>query len=167
MSNDSTNNHWVDAPLGDLIDHILSVYHAPLREELQRLETLVRGVDQRNPSAGAQRRSGLAPTFRALRLALEQHMGKEEQILFPMIRQGMGAHATGPIAVMESEHTSATVGVRRLRSMTSSQEFLANTDPARCALHEGFEALDEALERHIGLENDNLFPRALAGGAPI
>ena len=86
--------------LGDLIDHILEAYHGPLREELQRLESLVREVDQRDPSAGAQRRSGLAPTFRALRLELEQHMVKEEQILFPMIRQGMGAHATGPIAAI-------------------------------------------------------------------
>jgi len=167
MSQDSTDSVWAQAPLGDLIDHILSVYHAPLREELQRLELLVRDVDQQDPSAGAQRRSGLAPTFRALRLELEQHMAKEEQILFPIIRQGLGARAAGPIAAMESQHTSATVGVKRLRSMTSSEEFLADTDPARRALHEGFEALEESLERHIGLENDNLFPRALAGEARI
>ena len=34
-------------------------------------------------------------------------MMKEEQILFPMIKQGMGSQAMGPISVMESEHDEA------------------------------------------------------------
>ena len=34
-------------------------------------------------------------------------MMKEEQILFPMIKQGMGSQAMGPISVMESEHDDA------------------------------------------------------------
>lgn len=34
-------------------------------------------------------------------------MMKEEQILFPMIKQGMGTQAGGPISVMESEHDEA------------------------------------------------------------
>ncbi len=34
-------------------------------------------------------------------------MMKEEQILFPLIKQGMGQQAAGPISVMEHEHDEA------------------------------------------------------------
>ena len=35
---------WDQAPIDDLIEHILAAYHAPLREELPRLEAMARKV---------------------------------------------------------------------------------------------------------------------------
>lgn len=50
---------------------------------------------------------GLTKYLTMLHQELSSHMMKEEQILFPMIKQGMGAQAGGPISVMESEHDEA------------------------------------------------------------
>ena len=37
-------DRWDQAPLSDLIDHILAAYHEPLAEELPRLEAMARKV---------------------------------------------------------------------------------------------------------------------------
>ena len=64
----------------------------------------------------------LVATYQALKAELEQHMAKVEQILFPMIRQGRGAIAGGPIQVMEAEHESAGAALARLRSLTNDYQ---------------------------------------------
>ncbi len=90
-------------------------------------------------------------------------MAKEEQILFPMIRRGHGAMAAGPISVMEHEHDSAGNALRRLRKLTGEFSVPADACNTWRALWHGLSALEQALHEHIHLENNILFPRALAG----
>ena len=59
------------------------------------------------------------PCDQAIKHGLESHMMKEEQILFPMIRQGQGSRTAGPVAVMEHEHESAGGALERLRELTN------------------------------------------------
>ena len=44
-TSDNPQHRWDQAPLGDLIDHILATYHRPLDEELPRLEAMARKVN--------------------------------------------------------------------------------------------------------------------------
>jgi len=92
---------------------------------------------------------------------------KEEQILFPMIREGRGTEALGPITVMEHEHASAGSALLHLRALTNDY----TVPPGACntwrALWHGLAALEESLHEHIHLENNILFPRALAGTPPV
>ena len=71
----------------------------------------------------------------------------------------MGAR---PIAVMEHEHESAGRALRRLRELTGN--FTA--PPEACntwrALWTGLDEMEASLHQHIHLENNILFPRALA-----
>jgi regulator of cell morphogenesis and NO signaling len=154
---------WDQAPLGELIDHIIVTYHRPLQEELPRLEAMARKVLHVHGEKDPERFSELVNVLVALKEELEQHMMKEEQILFPMIKQGQGAMAGGPISVMEHEHDSAGAALRRLSELTDAYTAPAKACNTWRALWAGLAALQEDLHQHINLENNILFPRALAG----
>ena len=157
----SSEERWDQAPLGVLIDHILEVYHRPLDEELPRLETMARKVHQVHGDKDPERLTALLNTYVALKAELEQHMLKEEQILFPMIKQGQGAMAAGPVSVMQHEHDVAGTALRRLRELTNGYTVPEEACNTWRALWHGLAALEDALHRHIHLENNILFPRAL------
>jgi regulator of cell morphogenesis and NO signaling len=159
---DDTN--WSSVDLNVLIDHILTAYHKPLHAELPRLDAMTQKVAAVHHEKDA-RLTELCSVYTALKAELDAHMMKEEQILFPMIRQGQGASAAGPISVMEHEHDSAGTALRRLREL--SDDFQPPKEACntwRAMLH-GLEELERELHQHIHLENNILFPRALGHGA--
>jgi regulator of cell morphogenesis and NO signaling len=105
---------------------------------------------------------GILDTLLALKAELESHMSKEEQILFPMIRQGQGARTAAPVSVMEHEHESAGAALQRLRELTGGYEVPEGACNTWRALWFGLAELETSLHQHIHLENNILFPRALA-----
>jgi len=161
-SSGAPEHSWEQAPLDDLIEHILSAFHRPLNEELPRLESMARKVVDVHGDKDPERLSELLSVYLGLKSELDQHMLKEEQILFPMIREGHGAMAVGPVSVMKHEHDSAGEALRRLRELTDDYQVPAQACNTWRALWHGLEALEESLHEHIHLENNILFPRALA-----
>ena len=86
-----------------LVDYIVERYHVPLREDIPRLRDLAVRVEKRHagkPDCPA----GLALHLQGMQQAIEIHLAKEEQILFPMIRAGRGHLAQMPVQVMMQEH---------------------------------------------------------------
>jgi len=157
----SASHRWDDEPLDDLIQHILTDYHRPLDEELPRLEVMARKVLSVHRDKAEEMLTQLVDTYVGLKLELEQHMQKEEQILFPMIRNGQGAMADGPISVMNSEHDAAGAALARLRELTDGYNVPEGACTTWTALWHGLAALEDSLHQHIHLENNILFPRAL------
>ncbi len=153
---------WDLAPLGDLATHILAAYHQPLHEELPQLEAMARKVADVHRDKAPDMLSQLLTVFLSLKAELEAHMAKEEQILFPMIQRGQGSMAEGPISVMEREHEEVATALRRLRSLTDDYTVPAEACNTWRALWHRLAALEESLHLHIHLENNVLFPRALA-----
>jgi regulator of cell morphogenesis and NO signaling len=160
-SSTTPEERWDQATLDELIDHILVTYHEPLFEELPRLETMAGKVLEVHGDKDPDTLSELNSLCVDLRAELKNHMTKEEQILFPMIRSGQGAMASGPVAVMLQEHDSAANALRRFRKLTNDYEVPAEACNTWRALWHGLAALEEALHQHIHLENNILFPRAL------
>lgn len=154
---------WAVAPIEDLIQHILTTYHEPLKQELPRIEEMARKVHRVHGDKDPERLSRILSTFCALQQDLVLHLAKEEQILFPMILAGDGAMAGGPISVMEHDHDAAGSMLRTLRELTDDYvppEMACNTWRALWA---ALADLERALHEHIHLENNVLHPRALAG----
>ncbi len=152
---------WDQEPVHALIDHILEQYHKPLREELPRIESMARKVHQ----VHGDKDSALAEILEvteALGADLEQHMMKEEQVLFPMILGGEGAMASDPISVMEAEHEAAGGMLARLRTLTREYEVPDGACTTWRALWVGLADLERSLHEHIHLENNILHKRALA-----
>ncbi len=159
---DTPEIQWDKAPLANLIDHILVTYHRPLDEELPRLEAMVRKVANVHGAKDPEMFSGILSVFLGLNNELVEHMMKEEQILFPMIKSGQGAMAQGPVSVMMHEHDSAGAALTRLRELTNNFRVPQNACNTWRALWHGLAALETALHEHIHLENNILFPRALS-----
>ena len=156
----SDGTRWDKEPLEALIQHILVTFHEPLTEELPRLDALARKVARVHGGKGYEL-AELARLFAGLRVELEQHMEKEEQVLFPLILQGRGAMALAPITVMESEHDGAGEILRRLREITHDYAVPEGACTSWRALWAGLEQLEHDLHEHIHLENNVLHPRAL------
>ncbi len=162
---EDSETRWDEAPLEDLIKHILVTYHEPLREELPRLEAMASRVAQVHGEKMPDVLPQLAEVVTGLRTELEQHMMKEEQILFPLVIQGETQMIGCPIEVMEHEHESAGKALRRLRELTSDFQVPEGACNTWRALWHGLEALEKDLHHHIHLENNILFPRALRADA--
>lgn len=162
-SADKPEHRWDSEPLDKLIEHILETYHRPLDEELPRLESMAARVLEVHRDKDPRRLTELVVVYGGLKAELLDHMAKEEEILFPMILRGQGAMAGGPISVMEHEHESAGTALRRLRELTNNYAVPPEACNTWRALWHGLEALETSLHQHIHLENNILFPRALAG----
>jgi regulator of cell morphogenesis and NO signaling len=153
---------WTERPIAELIHHILERYHAPLRTEIPRLVELARQVERVHADKPDCPR-GLAELLMEVQAAVESHLAKEEQILFPLILSGRGRLAHMPVQVMVQEHEDHGRNLRRIRELTQD---LRLPDEACASWRELYRALGELeaeLVDHIHLENNILFPRALAG----
>lgn len=161
---------WTQAPLSELATHIVETHHAYLRTELPRLsglfERVVRAHAARHPEVSAA-----AGVFEALREELEQHMNKEEQILFPIIDRLEAGLATAadhcgsvdnPIRQMEHEHDEAGVALSKLRALTGDYVPPADACNTYRALLDSLERFERDMHTHIHKENNILFPRAAA-----
>lgn len=157
---DATGRDWNDAPLADVVDHILTHFHRPLESMLERLGGLMGKVLEAHGDADPHGSGPLAATLASLDADLRDHMGKEEQILFPMILAGNGPGAEMPMQVMEAEHRAAEGLLERLRELTRGYTVPEAACPTRRALIEGLGDLDADLQAHIAIEDEVLFPRA-------
>ena len=166
---------WQSAPLGDLVNHIVSTHHELLKRELpvlsQRMEK-VKGVHGHHEP---EMWNGAAEIFAALREEMEMHMQKEEEILFPYIGQYGRAESLGepmprvpfgtiarPIHMMEMEHESAGGALVKIRALTRDYELPEYACSTVRALFDGLKMVEADLHVHIHLENNILFPRAVA-----
>jgi regulator of cell morphogenesis and NO signaling len=145
-----------------LVDFIIVRFHDPLRGELARLEGMARIVERVHGDEPACP-IGLGVHVAEMAISLTQHMAKEEQILFPMIRAGFGARAHMPIKVMMQEHQDHAAHLRRLRVLTADLEAPADACGTWRALYDGLRELELELMRHMDLENAVLFPAVLNG----
>lgn len=139
-----------------LIDLILARYHAVHRAQLPELIRMARRVEavhRENPHVPA----GLADLLETMEQVLLEHMEKEEQMLFPMLRAGGHDLVDQPIAMMRSEHLGHGVLLERMSELTNG----ATPPPGACntwrALYSGIAQLHDDLQNHIHLENNVLF----------
>ncbi|MDP1569204.1 MAG: iron-sulfur cluster repair di-iron protein [Vicinamibacterales bacterium] len=151
---------WDARPLPDLIQHIVTVYHARLRAELPELVALAERVESRHGSKPSCPH-GLAAHLIETGDHAFAHMAKEEQVLFPMLLAGGAALASGPIRQMEIEHDDHAANLARTRALTGNFVPPAEACPTWRALYVRLDALEAELMEHIHLENHVLFPRAL------
>jgi regulator of cell morphogenesis and NO signaling len=151
---------WDREPIPAVIAHLLAHYHAPLREDLRRIEAMANRVVDVHGHRD-DRLEALLEVVVALRADLEPHLDKEEAVLFPWILSGRGADATGPIAVMRHEHDEVAALLVRCRQLTDDFKVPAGACATWRALWLALSDLDRELREHIALENNVLFPRAL------
>ena len=156
---------WMSVPLEQLVQHVVATYHEPLHEELPRLEGMARKVArvhaERDPEG---RLPAILHTLVKLKEELEDHMLREEKVLFPMLLSGF---SRAPVQVFIDDHTEAGEALSRLRQLTEDYVPPADACNTWRALWAGLEALETDTHQHIHLENNVLFPRATEVGAGL
>jgi|SRR5579864_4029374 len=164
---------WSSATMTELVDHIVTKHHAYLRAELPRLETLSQKVAQVHGKQHPELLE-LNDTFCNLKSELDNHMLKEERVLFPYIKcleTGVpdgnfhcGSIST-PITVMIYEHEAVGANLERMRALTNGYQAPADACTSYQALLAGLGDLEADLHQHVHKENNILFPKAILAEA--
>ncbi len=164
---------WQSEPLADLVAHIQTAHHRYTREEIARLGPLfdkVCSVHGRNHPELMELRA----VFAGLAAELTTHLMKEEVVLFPYIVRLEEAVAEkapvlpppfgtvrNPVAMMMHEHDGAGAALREMRRLSGGYAAPADACVSFQTLYHALAALESDLHRHIHLENNILFPRAI------
>jgi len=168
------DRNWQTEPLADLIAHITSTHHKYTREEIARLRPLldkVCSVHGKNHPELQQIRS----SFQGMALELTTHMMKEEMVLFPYIVRMEEAviqkepvlpppfgSVANPVTMMMHQHDSAGEALRAMRLASASYTPPGDACISYQTLYKALSDFEADLHQHIHLENNILFPRAIA-----
>lgn len=161
-------------PLDRLIDHIIARHHAYVRSAMpaiaRHLEKLQEAHGARHPELAR-----IAAAFERVSVDLEQHLLKEEQVVFPYIRD-LVDHAwqpcgvllspfgtvENPIRMLEREHREAADELRIIRELTAGYATPEDGCTTYTVCMAELDQFERDLHRHVHLENNVLFPRAAA-----
>ncbi|MBS1850774.1 MAG: iron-sulfur cluster repair di-iron protein [Acidobacteria bacterium] len=165
---------WQNEPLAEIVAHIENTHHKYTREEIVRLAPLlarVCSVHGKNHPELEKMRS----TFHGLAQELTMHMMKEEKVLFPhIVRMEESVlqnepvlpppfgSMQNPITMMEHEHDSAGEALRALRELSGNYAPPPDACITYQTLYRALADFEADLHQHIHLENNILFPRAIA-----
>ncbi len=160
---------WTKLSLSELCDHIVEVHHGYLREELPRIGAMTEKVasvhGENHPETIA-----INNVFKGFVAEIENHAGKEENILFPWIKrieQGQTAgpfpnDAVGsPIQCMEHEHAEAGEALAKMNELTDGYNPPMHACNTWRVLYDALARLEKDMHIHIHKENNVLFPRTL------
>lgn len=165
---------WKEKRLSNLIAYIVGKHHGYARRETPRIQGLMAKVAAKHGATHTE----LAPIerlFTEIGQELSTHMLKEEQVLFPYIVRMEEAVAAGepapaaffgsvkrPIANMIAEHDDAGALLSQIRALSNGYAAPGGACPTFLALYRGLEEFERELHHHVHLENNILFPRAVA-----
>ena len=169
----SQEKDWTKESLANLTKHIVATHHAYCKDELPRLSGLAMKV--------VKVHGGTNPELALIRARLAElaeeltdHLAEEEVVVFPMIvkleaekvsadvePEESRASVGNPLAQLIQDHDHAGVLLAEIRSL--SRDF--NAPEYACttyrAFFEGLKEFERDLHRHVHLENNILFPRAI------
>lgn len=157
---------WTELAPTAFVDHLEATHHEYLKAEMPRLTGLADKVADvhggRHPEL-----IEVAATYAELRAELEPHLAKEEQVLFPMVRELASASGPvsfhcgslrNPISVMMMEHERAGDLLARLRQLTDGYAVPDDACGSYRALFAGLEELEADTHLHVHKEQNVLFP---------
>lgn len=157
---------WASLRPWDLVDHIDKVHHRYLWAELPRISALVDKI----AAVHGDRHSELIEVqrlFGELRTDLEPHLTREEQELFPRIRQLAAAAdwysvSTRALPVqieaLVGEHETVGALLEELRFVTSGYAVPGDGCASYAACYRALADLETDTHLHVHKENNVLFP---------
>ena len=159
--------------IGFLADYIIHTHHQYVSKAIPQILPLAQKVadvhGEHHPEVGV-----IKELFNDLADELLSHMQKEEQILFPYIKKLVADESAGncadgacfgtvmgPISVMEQEHENAGVILKQLYQLSDGYTPPEDACNTFRVLYGKLKEFEDDLHRHIHLENNILFPKAI------
>ena len=160
---------WRTKSMSELIEHINNTHHQYMRETLPSLNDFLLKILNAHYLNHREVLSKIHKLFYKLRGEIEEHLIKEEQILFPLIKE----YEKNPsedklnevIKVMEEtegEHDNAGDILKELRRLTNHYELPESACKTFALTYEKFVEMESDLFEHIHLENNILFEKLKA-----
>lgn len=164
---------WAGESLGSLAKYIVDTHHAYVIREIPRLKELAARVVSRHGDT-REELPEIQSKVAELSEELITHQGKEEVVLFPYITKleqyaaGKGPQPrncfgsiTHPIAMMTKDHDIAGSLMAEIRGLSQDYTPPESACPTYRAFYASLQEFEQDLHRHIHLENNILFPRAV------
>ena len=173
LGSEQMANDYNDWTLDFLIDYIIKVHHQFTRDKLREINHYIQKVAKAHGN-NHQELYTIYEEFSALYTNLIDHLSKEEEVLFPYIKNLIAAETEGaeidsrrfgtgaePVSMMEGEHEEAGDTMKRIRKL--SNDFAPPEDACTTyrVLYKTLEDFEKDLHKHVHLENNILFPKAL------
>lgn len=165
---------WSGQPLASLMNHIVEKHHTFCRQEVARLEPLLDKVIQAHGAAHPELRR-IKTLFSGLSKELLMHLMKEEQTLFPYISRMEESAIQGipfpqpafgtvqnPVRMMVLEHDNAGSALHEIQKLSGNYQPPPDACNSYRALYDALKSFETDMHRHVHLENNILFPRAVA-----
>ncbi len=169
----SPRNNYDSWSLPHLIDHIIEVHHKYVLDTLPILKSYAEKA-ARAHGVNYPQLLKINKLVQLVNVELKSHLRKEEQILFPYVKQLLSVkkgddqgnslefgNIQNPIEVLTIEHESAGDAFKLLALLTDNY----SPPPKACntfkALYHLLEEFEKDLHLHVHLENNILFPKAL------
>lgn len=159
--------------IGFLADYIQNTHHQYVSKAIPQILPLAQKVADVH-GEHHEEVIRINELFQDLAEELLQHMQKEEQILFPYIKKLVANESDGkctdpgcfgsigsPISVMEAEHENAGVILKELFRLSNAYQVPEDACNTFRVLFGKLKEFEDDLHRHIHLENNILFPKAL------
>lgn len=160
--------------LSFLVDYIVNTHHNYVKNSLSFINELAQKVanvhGSRHPEA-----IKVAAIFDSTAKDFSLHLMKEENILFPYIKEMVAAKAEGkrinpaafgsvdnPTQMMESEHEQAGEDMEAIRALTNDYQLPQDACTSYSILYQKLEEFENDLFNHVHLENNILFPKSIA-----
>ncbi len=176
---DPSEADWTIAPLSVLTAHIKNHHHKYVRHAIAHILPLLEKVVAKHGSHRPEL-AEITSAFRAVAKEMTAHMQKEEMILFPFIDaldQAAMAHSAperpffqsvrNPIFAMMNEHDAAGDLVKQIRKASADYQPPEDSCTSYKALFQELQEFERDLHQHVHLENNILFPRAVAMEAAV
>jgi regulator of cell morphogenesis and NO signaling len=163
--------NWSERPLAEVVDFVVNTHHAFTRAAVARITPLMAKVAGKHGDRHGELVK-IAGAFASLAADMEAHMVREERVLFPYVRS-LALAASGPpasppfgtvknpVRMMMAEHDGAAELLAQLQEATGDFTAPADACTSYRALYAALAELRLDLMRHVSLENNVLFPRAI------
>jgi regulator of cell morphogenesis and NO signaling len=159
--------------ISQLCDYIVATHHAYVRQSSEQIFLYLEKIASKHGGRHPELLDILA-LFTELKEEMTEHMFKEENILFPRLKElekhnaanlplalPAAGYIEAPIAVMEHEHDSAGSLLEQLRYKTNDYTAPADACTTYRVAFASLQAFEADLHQHVHMENNILFPKAV------
>ncbi|MHB9107915.1 MAG: iron-sulfur cluster repair di-iron protein [Armatimonadota bacterium] len=159
----AVERNWQQAPLDELMDHIVRTHHTFMHAELPRIGEMLEKVTRAHGAAHGPMLEQLSEVYQTLRAEIQEHLAKEEDVTFPAIRLLLTGQyderVQRTVRELEHEHEVAGAALARMREITRDYALPGDACTTFVGLFTALQDLERDLHQHIHLENNILFPR--------
>lgn len=162
---DNTGDNYNEWELDFLVDYIVNNHHSFVQKMLPEINFYAEKVAR----VHGGRHSELLDILQRVRLLTEEmlgHLQKEEEELFPQIKELVRKNKSGSVKAaiveaLEDEHDKAGSLMEEIEELTNGFNPPEDACASYRVLFQNLQGFQQDLHKHVHLENNILFPKAL------